>query len=94
MKVLVAPNEKPRTEWTGKFTCVGAGTGGDGCGAILLVSEDDFFYGDRSVFASNPHHFAAFECGHCNKMNYVQTPFELEGKIPTEEEWRKKFVEL
>lgn len=75
MKVL-KPGREQRG-WAVEAECTGAGNGGGGCGAKLLVEEDDLFI-TRSHHRDETDYFATFKCVACD----VLTDFQA-GRVPS-----------
>ena len=66
--------EKGRTQkgWTKEFICTGEGKGGGGCGAKLLVSEEDLYETRDDYYLGDPTYYTTFSCPCCG----VQTDIE------------------
>jgi len=56
----------PGYSWEKKFTCTGAGNGGKGCGAILMVCHPDFFRTESGCYDGSSESYLTFECCQCN----------------------------
>jgi hypothetical protein len=69
MKVI----KKGRTQkgWAKEFECTGAGHGGGGCGAILLVEEADIFQ-TSSVLWREEIKFNTFKCVECGVLTEIK----------------------
>lgn len=76
MKVL-SPGRQQKG-WAGEFRCTGAGNGKGGCGALLLVEEDDLFETRSSHYDGSTDTYTTFECGACG----VWTDIE-DGRVPS-----------
>ena len=61
MKVI--KHGRPRNSWSGEYECTGQGSESGGCGALLLVEEDDLF--ETARFCSDPDFFSTFRCPEC-----------------------------
>lgn len=63
MKVL----KKGRAQkgWAGEFTCTGAGNGGGGCGAKLLVEEGDVYQTQNTDLTGSTDYYLTFKCPEC-----------------------------
>lgn len=57
--------------WAKIYECTGVGNGGGGCGAILLVEEDDFYQTSNTDFAGDTTHYCTFECMSCGVLTDV-----------------------
>jgi len=74
MKVLKPGREQKG--WSVEVTCTGKGNGDGGCGAVLLVEEDDI-YRTTSSHMGETDHFETFKCSECG----VETDFKV-GVVP------------
>lgn len=54
-----------RKEWSIEATCTGAGNGGGGCGAELLVGASDLFKTYSSHYDGSSETYATFKCPCC-----------------------------
>lgn len=63
MKVIKKGREQKG--WTKKFTCTGKGNGGGGCGAVLLVSKDDFYRTSSHYYDGGSDYYDTFMCPCC-----------------------------
>lgn len=88
MKVL-EPG-RPQVGWAKEYTCSGAGQGGGGCGAKLLVEQDDVYTWERWYMGRECDVYCAFTCSACGVgTNIERPPFQPQ----TIEEWSKKHPE-
>lgn len=76
MRVIKAGREQQG--WASEVGCTGAGNGGGGCGAILLVDESDLFRTSRSCYDGSNDHFSTFRCASCGVLTDVE---EVPGNI-------------
>ena len=76
MKVIKKGREQKG--WAEEFTCTGKGNDDGGCGAVLLVEEDDIFITHSSA-RDESIYYATFECPDCG----VKTD-PPKDKIPSE----------
>lgn len=51
--------------WAKEYVCTGAGNGGGGCGAILLVEEKDLYQTSRSDYLGDTDYYVTFKCCSC-----------------------------
>lgn len=73
--------------WAGEFTCTGAGNGGGGCGARLLVEQADLFHTHRYDYGGGHDIFTTFQCPQCSRLNDIKHPSGI-GSIPeTYKDW-------
>lgn len=89
MKVLKPGREQ--TGWSSERVCTGAGNGGGGCGAKLLVEEKDLFlmhsyvHVDHDVFVT----FRCIQCGVLTDIN--DCPSGVRSRIPkSQKEWEAR----
>lgn len=81
MKIL----KKGRAQkgWAKEFDCTGSGNGGSGCGAKLLVEQDDVFRTASHHYDGSSEYYNTFKCPCC----YVWTditeslPFRARQKL-------------
>ncbi len=82
MKVI----EKGRKQegWAKEYLCTGYGNKDGGCGAYLLVEENDLFQTRRHSYGdTDPTYFVTFQCCECNVLTDIEdTPFRGE-ELPT-----------
>lgn len=52
--------------WSKEFRCTGAGNGGGGCGALLLVEQPDLFRTSSSHYDGSHETYTTFECSECH----------------------------
>ena len=69
--MLILQPGRERPIWSREVECTGAGNGGDGCGARLLVEEDDLFrtYAGARV---ESHVRTTFECCACGALTSIK----------------------
>ncbi len=68
MKVL--KKGRDQKGWSKIYTCTGAGNGGGGCGAELLVSIDDISH--TTSLADPSRHYYFFVCPSCGVWTDVE----------------------
>lgn len=76
MKVL--KKGRPQKGWSIEMTCTGAGNGNGGCGALLLVSEDDI-YETQSHCRDETDYYRTFNCPECGVRTDI--PYEKMGAV-------------
>jgi hypothetical protein len=59
--------------WSKEFECLGYGNGDGGCGAWLLVEQDDLFY-TRSSCRDEVDVFVTFMCPSCKVLTDIKSP--------------------
>jgi hypothetical protein len=74
--------------WSKEFTCTSKGNGGGGCGAVLLVSQNDIYRTSSTDYGGDTEHFTTFCCIECGVETDVSVPISPLGKKPTEAEKR------
>lgn len=74
MKVL--KRGRKQKGWTSEFTCTGKGNGGGGCGAKLLVSEDDLYHTFSSALGE-VETYTTFRCPCCGVETDVEVPYSV-----------------
>lgn len=63
MKVLA--KGRIQQGWSIETTCTGAGNGGGGCGAKLLVEQPDIHLTQSHSYDGSSDEYATFECSAC-----------------------------
>ncbi len=63
MKVL--KKGRPQKGWSKEYVCTGRGNGGGGCGARLLVSEDDLYHTHHYDYGGGHDVYVTFTCPCC-----------------------------
>ena len=69
MKVL--KEGRPQKGWSSEQKCSGAGNHGGGCGAKLLVEEDDLFETCASYMGRDEEWFTTFRCSACGVLTDI-----------------------
>lgn len=70
MKVIKSGDS--RNGWSKKLVCTGEGYNGRGCGAVLLVEQDDLFH-TTSHCMDETEYFTAFACPECGCLTDTKT---------------------
>jgi hypothetical protein len=82
---ILKPGNPGQTSWAKEYTCTGAGNGGGGCGAVLLVEKDDVFV-TASHCRDETDYFNTFKCAQCGVRTDIKEslPFTPRAKRPDE----------
>ena len=86
MKVL----EKGRSQkgWAKEFVCTGLGNGGGGCGAKLLVEQDDLYKTSRSDYIGDTDYYVTFMCLECGVETDINSGYTGDWRgLPKKREW-------
>ena len=57
--------------WAKEYVCTGKGNGGGGCGATLLVEEDDLFRTGHHCYDGSSDYFITFRCPECGVLTDI-----------------------
>jgi hypothetical protein len=82
MKVL-KPG-RPQKGWSKKFKCTGAGNGGGGCGAQLLVEQGDVFQTHHYDYGGGQDDYNTFRCPSCKVLT------DISGSLPFTPRYNEK----
>jgi len=63
-----------RSGWAKEFICTGAGNGNGGCGAKLLVEENDLYKTHNYDYGGGHDVYTTFKCPECNNETDVNVP--------------------
>jgi hypothetical protein len=74
MKVI--KKGSPQKGWSKKFKCTGNGNKGGGCGAELLVEQDDIFH-TYSHCRDETDTYNTFKCPECNVLTDLPSSVSL-----------------
>lgn len=66
MKVVKAG--RTQKGWAKEHKCTGAGNKGGGCGAVLLIEQDDLFQTGRHSYDGSSDYFVTFKCAACGVL--------------------------
>jgi hypothetical protein len=86
MKVITPG--RPQKGWAKEYTCTGAGNGNGGCGAVLLIEQDDVYETSGSC-RDETNYYTTFKCSECGvETDIIDVPGNL--KLPTKESWARR----
>ena len=89
MKVLKAG--RAQAGWSKEFKCTGAGNGGGGCGAELLVSEYDLYHTHNYDYGGGHDVYTTFCCVQCGVETDIKDySANTHGKQPSAKEMRAR----
>jgi hypothetical protein len=72
---------RPQKGWAKEFTCTGAGNGGGGCNAVLLVEKDDVYLTHCYDYGGGHDVFNTFRCPQCKvETDIGNVPFTPRSK--------------
>ncbi len=57
--------------WAKAYTCSGAGNGGGGCGAKLLVEHSDLYITGSHHYDGSSEYYTTFTCPECHVMTDI-----------------------
>lgn len=80
---------RPQKGWSKEYTCTGAGNGGGGCGAVLLVSQEDFYHTHHYDYGGGHDVYTTFMCPCCGVETDVKDYRGPRG-LPDKADWRKQ----
>lgn len=90
MKVL--KKGRKQKGWATETYCTGEGNGGGGCGAKLLVEQDDLFL-TYSTHRDETDTFITFRCCDCGvetDLKQLDVPSNVYRKLLSKTEWQKR----
>lgn len=85
---LVKPG-RPQSGWAQEFACTGEGNRGGGCGAVLLVEQDDVFRTFSSHYDGSTDNYNTFKCSACGVETDLPEDISLAFTPPTKADWLK-----
>lgn len=89
-KEIVKTIKKGRKQkgWAKKHKCTGDGNDEAGCGAKLLIEQDDLFETSQSCMGKEIDYFVTFKCQECGQLTDIDNaPSNID--LPTYEKWKK-----
>ena len=76
--------------WATQFTCTGKGNKDGGCGAELLVEQDDLFKSQHTDYGNDTTHYLSFNCHCCGVMTDIpQTKWPSHAIQETLPSWKE-----
>ena len=82
---------RPQKGWAKELKCTGAGNGDGGCGAILLVEQDDLYETSKGYCDGTTDRYVTFMCSACGVETDVNgVPYNVTQKIISKEACMKK----
>lgn len=92
MKVL-KPG-RPQAGWSKEFKCTGAGNGGGGCGAELLVSEYDIYRTESHHYDGSSESYKTFCCISCGvETDITDNSAPVKGRRPSQKERKARSLQ-
>lgn len=79
MKVIKKGREQKG--WAKEYKCTGKGNGGGGCGARLLVSENDLYRTISAHYDGSTDYYITFRCPECRVQTDVDVPPGVDEKV-------------
>jgi hypothetical protein len=73
-KMKVIEKGREQKGWAKKFKCTGEGNKGGGCGAVLLVEQDDIFYTYSNHYDGSSETYCTFQCPQCQVLTDLPRP--------------------
>lgn len=86
MEVIKKGSSRPG--WSAELVCTGAGNGGFGCGATLLVTEHDVYHTESHARDETTTYYDTFCCVECGTETDIggRWPQKALGQAPSLEE--------
>ena len=75
MKVI--KKSRAQKGWSKEFDCTGSGNGEGGCGARLLVEQDDVFKTYHHCYDGSSDVYATFKCARCGVLTDIADAWRL-----------------
>lgn len=88
MKVLKIGRRQ--TGWATKAKCTGAGNGGGGCGAELLVEEGDLYITDSYHYDGSHETYVTFRCAQCGVETDLPESKRPGAVLPSRRAWLRR----
>jgi hypothetical protein len=70
-----------RKGWAKEFRCTGAGNGNGGCGALLLVEQNDLYITRHFDYGGGESVHVTFRCPLCYNETDVEIPNNIKRKL-------------
>lgn len=86
MKVI--KKGRPQKGWSEEFKCTGAGNGNGGCGAVLLVEQDDVFSTSSHHYDGSSEHYTTFKCMDCGVWTDIKKSLPFTARARRKEDER------
>jgi hypothetical protein len=71
---------RPQRGWAKEFICTGKGNKDGGCGAVLLVEQDDVFKTCSSHYDGSTDCYKTFKCNQCGVLTDINEPLPFDPK--------------
>lgn len=71
--------------WATETTCSGAGNGKGGCGAVLMVEQDDLFKTHHYDYGGGHDTYITFRCVECRVLTDIDVPGSIYSQIREQE---------
>jgi len=85
--VKVLEKGRKQKGWAKEFTCTGAGNGGGGCEALLLVEKGDLYHTYRQDYLGDVYAtYVTFTCAECGVETDIDEKFR---DLPGKQAWLK-----
>ena len=88
MKVI--KKGRPQKGWAKECVCTGAGNGGGGCGATLLVEKGDLFQTAHHSYDGSSDYYVTFACAACGVLTDLKDSPFYGHQLPTRSEKDKE----
>lgn len=72
--------------WARKYKCTGKGNGGNGCGAKLLIEQDDLFETNSSHYDGSHESYVTFCCCECGSQTDIPNT-DYRGPLVSRNKW-------
>ena len=72
--------------WAKEYKCTGSGNGGNGCGAKLLVEQDDLFETNSHHYDGSSESYTTFRCCECGSQTDIPKS-DYHGPLVSRNKW-------